>query len=494
MAIEQGNGIVAWVKRRIWLVATVMAIAVLAGGVTYVKFFRELPAPAFASDEEHFLFGSIGTEAEGVPYWIWLVLPRVFPDLLPRPGGYAALGLIGKDGQEMPIGLSKVTIGVPRVGINCALCHTARWRNRPLAPPTIVPAGPAHQTGAQEYLRFLSACASDPRFTASTLLGEIAKNYRLSLVDRLLYRFVIIPSTRRQLQRQQQARQWMAARPKWGRGRTDWVNPVKFSLLRQPVDATVGNADMMPVWNLTRHAGMGLQWDGANLNLKEMVLSSAVGAGATLAWVDRDLRQWDSTDPDRRSSLRRIQDYIGAAPSPNYPFTIDEPQARQGALIFARECAACHAFGGSRTGSVLPVTEVGTDRHRLDAWTVDAATADNTYGAGHAWQFAGFQKTDGYVSPPLDGLWLRAPYLHNGSVPTLADLLEAAEARPRTFWRGDDVYDPAKIGFVSSGLDAERIGTFYDTAEPGNSSAGHPYGTALPLGEKRALLEFLKTQ
>ena len=48
----------------------------------------------FASDEDHFLFGSIGTEAsEGVPYWIWLVLPRIFPDLLPGPGGYASLGI-----------------------------------------------------------------------------------------------------------------------------------------------------------------------------------------------------------------------------------------------------------------------------------------------------------------------------------------------------------------------------------------------------------------
>ena len=175
-----------------------VVIAAIVGGVTYVKLFRESPAPYFASDEEHFLFGSMGTETEGgVPYWIWLVLPRLFPEYLPRPGGYATLGILGKDGHEMPVGLSKVTVGVPRVGINCAACHTARWREKPGDPPNIVAAAPAHQMGMQEYRRFLMACASDPRFNAGTILDEIAKNYRLSAIDRLLYRFAVIPSTRR---------------------------------------------------------------------------------------------------------------------------------------------------------------------------------------------------------------------------------------------------------------------------------------------------------
>ena len=63
-----------------------------------------------------------------MPYWIWLVLPRIFPEYLPRPGGYASLGMLARDGHEMPIGLSKVTVGFPRVGINCAMCHTASFR------------------------------------------------------------------------------------------------------------------------------------------------------------------------------------------------------------------------------------------------------------------------------------------------------------------------------------------------------------------------------
>src|SRR5262249_28494047 len=162
----------------------------------------EEPPPYFASDEDHFLFGSIGTESEqGIPYWIWLVLPRVFPDHLPGPGGYASIGILAKDGHEMPVGLSKVTIGFPRVAINCAMCHTASFRARPDDPPTVVAAAPSHQTAPQQYLRFLFACASDPRFTADTILAEIAKNYTLPALDRALYRFAIIPATRRALLR-----------------------------------------------------------------------------------------------------------------------------------------------------------------------------------------------------------------------------------------------------------------------------------------------------
>jgi hypothetical protein len=194
------------------------------------------------------------------------------------------------------------------------------------------------------------------------------------------------------------------------------------------------------------------------------------------------------------SSLRRVQNYISEVQPPKYPFTVDDPSARRGQAIFESECAACHAFGGSRTGKVIPVEEIGTDRHRLDVWTPGAVTAYNSYGEGHDWKFSAFRKTDGYVSVPLDGLWLRAPYLHNGSVPSLADLLEPPDRRPKQFWRGYDVYDQVNVGFVSSGPEAQRVGTVYDTSKAGNGNAGHRYGTDLPAESKRALIEYLKTQ
>ena len=268
--------------RSLWTVVAIVALAMgaIAGVIAYVKFYRAQPPPVFASDEDHFLFGSTGTERDhGIPYWIWLVLPRIFPEHLPRPGGYAALGVATRQGGEMPVGFSKLTIGYPRVGTNCALCHTARWRVRPGAPSTIVAAGPAQQTGAQEYRRFLIACASDERFNASTILGEIAKNYRLSLLDRVLYRFFIIPSTRRRLLALERSGEWMHTRPEWGRGRADVVNDAKFSLLRRPIDDTLGTADTVPLWNLKQRDGRALFWDGSNSSLKESVLASAPGYG-----------------------------------------------------------------------------------------------------------------------------------------------------------------------------------------------------------------------
>ncbi len=476
------------------LVAAVIVLGAVAAGIAYVKFFRQEPAPYFASDEEHFLYGSVGTEEhEGVPYWIWLVLPRIFPEHVPRPGGYAAVGVLSPSGHEMPIGLSKVTIGFPRVGINCAMCHTASVRLRPGDVPRIYPAAPSHQTAPQQYVQFLFACASDPRFTADTILPEIAKNHQLSMLDRLIYRFVIIPRTRSGLLDLQRADTWMHSRPAWGRGRIDPFNPVKFRVLGQPVDATIGNSDMVPLWNLGAHKGYAFHWDGLNTELREVVLSSAIGDGASTKWVDRDMRAWDSTDPQHVSSLRRVQNYISTVQAPAYPFPIDRELAARGQAVYGSACASCHAPGGARTGTVVPLAEIGTDRHRLDMWTKPSAAAYNAYGEGHTWKFSHFRTTEGYVSVPLEGLWLRAPYLHNGSVPSLTDLLEPVSARPLQFWRGYDVYDPVRVGFVTNGAAAEREATFFDVRLPGNSNAGHVYGTTLPADHKRALLEFMKT-
>ena len=490
-------GLMWWLtnpRRRLVVVCLVVLVAV-AGVFAYDGFFRTEPAPYFQSDEDHFLYGSVGTEAEqGIPYWIWLVLPRIFPEYLHGPGGYASIGVLSRDGRhEMPIGLSKATVGYPRVGMNCAMCHAASFRATPDEVPTIYPAAASHQTGAQEYLRFLIACASDPRFTAGTILGEIAKNTRLSLVDRLLYRFAIIPGARRAILRLQDDEKWMLTRPDWGRGRSDPFNPVKFTILRQPADDTIGTSDTMPLWNLHRRDGMSFGWDGLNTSLREVVQSSAIGVGAETRWIDRDNANWDSTDAKAMSSLRRVVNYIGDLKAPKYPLSIDAGLAAAGAVTYESACASCHQPGGPRTGSVIPLAEIGTDRHRLDAWTSGAAAAFNAYGEGHAWKFSKFQKSGGYTAVSLDGVWLTAPYLHNGSVPTLADLLEPVAARPKTFWSGYDVYDSARLGFVTQGPEAERVGTPLDVTLPGNSNGGHTYGTELSPGEKRALLEYLKT-
>jgi hypothetical protein len=359
--------------------------------------------------------------------------------------------------------------------------------------PTVVAGAPAHQAGAQEYVRFLFAAAADPRFTASAILAEIARNHELSFVDRLLYRLAIIPATRRALIAQAAEYRWMDEQPEWGRGRIDPVNPVKFRLLSQPADATIGAADMVPVWNLKAHAGYPLHWDGLNSDPVEAIRVSALASGATRDWIDADFRAWDASEPQKASSLRRIHRFMTDLAPPTYPHAVDRDLAARGQTVFEAACASCHAAGGGRTGTVIPADEIGTDRHRLDAWTPAVADALNGFGEGHDWKFSHYRKTNGYVARPLDGIWLRAPYLHNGSVPTLADLLAPPDQRPVRFWRGYDVLDTRDVGFIVSGSEAERAGTLFDTGKPGNSNSGHLYGTGLPADSKRSLIEYLKT-
>lgn len=200
--------------------AILVLSAGIVGGVGWYSLFREVPT-YYESAEEHFKYGSTGTEQQqGVPYWIWLVLPRIFPDKLPAPGGYTSLGITWEEGKEMPVGFTKKTIGFPRVGINFATCHTATFRQTAKDKPAIIPAGPSSKFDSQGYIRFLSACASDPRFNADYILDEIKYHHEFSPFEKLLYRYLIIPPTKKALLQQKEDFAWMDSRPNWKGGLT----------------------------------------------------------------------------------------------------------------------------------------------------------------------------------------------------------------------------------------------------------------------------------
>ncbi len=92
-----------------------------------------------------------------------------------------------------------------------------------------------------------------------------------------------------------------------------------------------------------------------------------------------------------------------------------------------------------------------------------------------------------YKARPLNGIWATAPYLHNGSVPTIAELLKEPSNRAKTFWIGSHELDPDTLGLAYG-----TTGFRFDTGKPGNSNQGHAYGTTLADDHKRALIEFLK--
>ena len=184
-----------------WWLSSSCSLCWLAITIWY-KFYRVVPQPAWISADQRdaFLYGSVDADqVSGVPYWIWLALPRMFPEYMPAPGGYAALGLSWEEGREMPVGFAKQRIGYIRVTGNCALCHATSLRGAPDAVPTVVPVAAGHTTDIQPLLTFFKRCAQDPRFNADEILAEVETATTLSLADRALYRFVLIPRTRQAL-------------------------------------------------------------------------------------------------------------------------------------------------------------------------------------------------------------------------------------------------------------------------------------------------------
>lgn len=201
---------------------------------------------------------------------------------------------------------------------------------------------------------------------------------------------------------------------------------------------------------------------------------------------------------------------IEACEPPAYPGPIDAALAADGRVHFEENCSECHGTYGRGQGDpdwtyperMVPIEEVGTDRVRYDALTVADRQALQTSWMNYHGRDDVLEDPAGYVAPPLDGVWASAPYFHNGSVPTLADVLNP-EGRPAVWARSTD---PDDYDFDSVGLRHtrhEKLPTryestadrrrYYDTSAFGHSAAGHDYPLILDDFERRAVLEYLKT-
>src|ERR1043165_8005457 len=426
---------------KILLVGIVVLVA--AGGIfAWYKFFREEPQPSWVTGtpDMRFKYGSIGAEYDaGIPYWIFFVLPRMFPEKLPGPGGYAALGVAWEQGQELPIGFTKKTIGFPRVANNCASCHTASYRKSPNDNPVFVPTGPNHTLNLEAFFRFAVDCAEDPRFNPDEIMSQIALVYDLRFLDKLIYRYILIPITKKRLLEREKQFQWVYHKefPLWGRGRDDAMNLTKYFLLKWPMDNSIGPTDMPSVWNLKKYQpekGMLMNLAGDSHDARSVIIDSALGLL--------------SAEPKNRAEFLKQIDwlvgYLSEIQAPKYPFPINQELADSGKAVFAANCARCHA--SDRTGTRVPVEEVGTDSERLKTWSKKAAIESNKVVRNFGIERRGLVENEpsGYIAAFLDGVWLRAPYLHNGSVPSIRDLLKPVAERPKLFYRGYDVYDPVK--------------------------------------------------
>lgn len=237
-------------------------------------------------------------------------------------------------------------------------------------------------------------------------------------------------------------------------------------------------------WNLRKR--QTLYYTGFGTGAKErMLMQIGVVGLADASQAEDVLHDFDD-----------ILAWIEAVEPPVYPLPVDPALADAGAELFAARCAACHGTYGD-AGETYPELRVPTAEVGTDPVYAEAFTGAFTDWLASSW----FAVGDGdpgepaYVAPPLDGVWATAPYLHNGSVPDLASLLDPS-ARPAR-WRRDPVdssldYDKMGIRYTVP-ADADVDVYTYDTAVRGAGNGGHTYAADLSPDDHDALLAYLRT-
>lgn len=201
-----------------------------------------------------------------------------------------------------------------------------------------------------------------------------------------------------------------------------------------------------------------------------------------------------------------LRAYIASLEPPEYPWEIDQALATQGQMVFEETCRTCHGSYGedwSYPNRVVGLEKIGTDpllaRHAVE----ESEDYIRWYNQSFFGELAEAAPALGYIAPPLDGVWATAPYLHNGSVPSIAALLES-NTRP-TYWRrrnwDTSDYDTEDLGWPVEVLDGGKDAVadpqarkfIYDTTQPGYGNGGHDFGDQLSQSQRRAVLEYLKT-
>jgi hypothetical protein len=200
-------------------------------------------------------------------------------------------------------------------------------------------------------------------------------------------------------------------------------------------------------------------------------------------------------------TYRDIDAYLKGLAPPPYPFPIDRERADRGRAVFEANCVRCHGSYGpngavSYPNKVIPIDVIGTDASRLKGLSDGLVEHYNA-----TWLGADYPVEEpmiGYQAPPLRGVWASAPYLHNGSVPTLYHVLKSSE-RPDRFRRPPSTafehYDQANVGWKFEPVDEKANGTDmhrFDSSRFGLGNGGHAFGDRLSEADRRDLIEYLK--
>ncbi len=258
-------------------------------------------------------------------------------------------------------------------------------------------------------------------------------------------------------------------------------------------DIGVVPVSVPPWWNMKKKNAMFYTTVGRGDHARFMMTASTLCTDSV-----EEAREIDSYFPD-------ISAYLASIEPPAYAFEIDAREAEKGRRVFEATCARCHGtYGDPETypNLVIGVDEVGTDDMLARNSFSAAGELIEWYNQSFFGELAVAAPAEGYIAPPLDGVWATAPYFHNGSVPTLAAVLESS-TRPTYWTRSFDSrdYDEAAVGWQFETLehgkaeerDVALRARIYDTSLPGYGNGGHVYGDALDQRERASLLEYLKT-
>ncbi len=353
---------------------------------------------------------------------------------------------------------------------------------------------------------------------------------------------------------------WSAARAAWtgfrmslypgeGYGRLDALQRIANTVLaddlhmpqnNKPATAPVKFPYLWDIWRF--------DWVQYNASVRQPMARNAgeaLGVRAEVNFVDKDgnavpePERWNSSIPVK--NLQWMEETLQKPRAPVWPADvlppIDTTKKARGKAIFADRCAGCHGIKVDRTHTpaewivpMIPLAEVGTSpaqaenfiNERYDGGPltggkeIDGAAAlklvttkisqraydELNYNAAQRAEADGFGRANDVISPaaykarPLLGIWATPPYLHNGSVPTLHDLL--SPARPATFFIGTREYDPVNVGFKTASFPGAQE---FDTSKPGNQNTGHWFtddnrpgklGPAFSEDDRQAVIEYLK--
>ena len=238
------------------------------------------------------------------------------------------------------------------------------------------------------------------------------------------------------------------------------------------------------------------------LKKKSVMFSTGIGRGdfAKMMMASSILTLEDSTEARIiDEQFVNVSEFIRNLEAPKYTGTIDTDKANRGELLFSLNCATCHGtYGENPTYSTKLVDHkaIQTDPAlansnyayaEFELWFNNSWFGTDTYPAR-------IVSGDGYIAQPLDGVWATAPYLHNGSVPTLEDLLNSTQ-RP-TYWRrsnNSEDYDHEKVGWKYVTETSKNSKFTYDTTLLGYGNMGHYFGDHLSQSQRADLIEYLKT-